>query len=111
MIGLGFFQRWVKAGWSSGRNKNCGRDIAELRDLAIQCMGLPGEVGEVLELIKKEVRGDGPLDREKLKLELGDVQHYLCRIASTFDIDMYEVLEANVDKIETRRGKRAFEVA
>lgn len=99
------FQEWVQQGWT----RKSGTPHDALRELAIMCMGLPGEVGEVLELIKKETRGDGTLDRQELKLELGDVLHYLCRIASTYNISMQEVMVANRLKIEERRGKRAWE--
>src|ERR1700674_4172326 len=99
------FQWWVKDGWT----RKVGSETDALRELFVMTVGLPGEVGEVLEHIKKEVRGDGPLDRSKLELELGDVLHYLCRIASHYDISISDVMRANVEKIEARRGKRAWE--
>lgn len=71
------FADWVESGWT----RKVATEQDDLRELAVMTLGLPGEVGEVIEHIKKEIRGDGPLDKEKLKLELGDVQHYLCRIA------------------------------
>jgi NTP pyrophosphatase (non-canonical NTP hydrolase) len=102
---IGEFQDWVKDGWTRPGDKP--EDAT--RELAIMALGLAGETGEVIEPIKKEIRGDGPLDRQKLKLELGDVLHYLCRIASHYHIDIVEVISANVDKIEARRGKRKWE--
>lgn len=99
------FQNWVKIGWARPQDTPEGK----VKELAIMCMGLPGEVGEVLELIKKETRGDGPLDKVQLQLEIGDVLHYLCRIASQYDLDMENVMYANCAKIEARRGKRSWE--
>jgi NTP pyrophosphatase (non-canonical NTP hydrolase) len=104
-ITLENFADWVEAGWT--RKANTEQD--KLRELAIMVFGLAGEVGEVIEPIKKEVRGDGPLDIGKLKLEIGDVLHYLCRIATEYNIDMGDVMRANIEKIEARRGKRAWE--
>lgn len=101
------FADWVEAGWT--RKVDSTQDA--VRELAIMTLGLAGETGEVIEPIKKEIRGDGPLDRSKLKLELGDVLHYLCRIATHYDIDMGDVMRANIEKIETRRGTRKWEVA
>lgn len=101
------FQDWVKRGWT----RRSDTPVDQLRELAVMSLGLPGETGEVIELIKKEMRGDGPLDRTKLLLELGDVLHYLCRIASAYDISMYDVMAANIAKIEAKRGKRAWEIA
>lgn len=114
------FAAWVEAGWT--RKTGEGENIAlhNLRDLSVMTLGLSGEIGEVVgeivvhgshitERIKKEIRGDGDLDRTKLKLELGDVLHYLCRIASHYGLGMEDVIMANVEKIEARRDKRAWE--
>lgn len=95
------FQQWVENGWTAGRNGG--------NDLAIMALGLAGEAGEVIEPIKKELRGDGPACVHNLALELGDVQHYLCRIAAHYKIPMQDIIDMNVAKIEARRGKRAFE--
>lgn len=40
-------------------------------------MGLAGEVGEIIDLLKKYVHHDHPLDREKVLKELGDVLYYM----------------------------------
>jgi NTP pyrophosphatase (non-canonical NTP hydrolase) len=99
------FSDWVEAGWT--RKVDTPQD--DLRELTVMVFGLAGEVGEVIEPIKKEVRGDGPLDRDSLKLEIGDVLHYLCRIAKRYDIKMSDVMIENIRKIEARRGKRKWE--
>lgn len=99
------FQIWVESGWT--RKINTEQD--EIRELAVMVFGLAGEVGEVIEPIKKELRGDGPLDKNALTLELGDVLHYLSRIAARYGILMSDVMRANVEKIEARRGKRKWE--
>lgn len=110
------FADWVQAGWT--RKADTEQDA--VRELAVATLGLSGEVDEVIaeirkstggvtERIKKEIRGDGPLSTEKLCLELGDVQHYLCRLAKMYGLGMEDILQANVDKIEARRGKRAWE--
>ncbi len=106
-ITLANFQDWVEVGWT--RKVDTQQD--EIRELAIMTLGLAGETGEVIEPIKKEIRGDGPLDKGKLKLELGDVLHYLCRIASHYNISMDDVMLGNIEKIELRRGTRKWEVA
>jgi NTP pyrophosphatase (non-canonical NTP hydrolase) len=99
------FAQWVTDGWT--RKAYTPQD--QRNELAIMALGLAGETGEVIEPIKKELRGDGPLDRGKLTLELGDVLHYLVRIASHYDIDMGDVMRANIEKIEARRGTRSWE--
>jgi NTP pyrophosphatase (non-canonical NTP hydrolase) len=99
------FSDWVEAGWT--RKVESPDD--SLRELAIMTLGLVGEAGEVSEHIKKNIRGDGPVNRSELTLELGDVLHYLCRIARTYRIELGDIMRANIDKIERRRGQRAWE--
>lgn len=104
-ISISNFAEWCKAGWT--RKIDTQQDRA--REVAVMALGLAGESGEVIEHIKKELRGDGPLDRSKLTLELGDVLHYLCRIALEYDIMLNDVMVQNIMKIEARRGHRAWE--
>ena len=105
MTDITVFQDWVKSGWT----RKVGDEADARRELAIMALGLAGEAGEVIEPIKKEIRGDGPVDIDYLTLELGDVLHYLCRIASHYNIPISRVIAMNVRKIEDRRGKRAWE--
>lgn len=70
-------------------------------------LGLPGEVGEVLELIKKDRRvGEyrQPLDREKFMAEVGDVLFYLTRLAYKNGVSLKEVADFNVEKLNKRHG-------
>jgi NTP pyrophosphatase (non-canonical NTP hydrolase) len=94
-IMLAKFQLWVKGRWMKNPRPE---------DLAIMTLGLCGEAGEVSEPIKKQIRGSKPVDREALKLELGDVLHYACAIANHFGIDMEEVLYLNIKKLEAREA-------
>jgi NTP pyrophosphatase (non-canonical NTP hydrolase) len=73
------------------------------------CLGLAGEAGEVVEVIKKFARReDTKLNQEelsKLKLELGDLIWYWTQICTEVGFTMEEVLEANKQKLEERYGK------
>lgn len=74
------------------------------RGLAVMSLGLGGEAGEVQEHIKKHFR-DGKLDLDALKKELGDVVYYWARICRYFGFQPSEVLQANIDKLESRRAR------
>lgn len=70
-------------------------------------LGLVGEVGEVVEHIKKDRRpGDRrkPLVREKLIDEGGDVLWYLTRLFIEHNIRLEEVMEYNINKLEKRHA-------
>ena len=65
-------------------------------------VGLAGEAGEVLDIIKKVAFMGKPLDSTKLKKELGDVEFYLRALYRAYGIDRDTVLQMNIDKLTDR---------
>ena len=65
-------------------------------------MGLCGESGEVIDIVKKHLAQGHPLDREKMVKELGDVAWYLAETAYALDVDLETVLQKNLDKLRAR---------
>ena len=65
-------------------------------------MGLCGEAGEAIDIVKKHLAQGHELDREKLIKELGDVAWYLAETATALDIDLEEVLARNIEKLKKR---------
>lgn len=65
-------------------------------------MGLCGESGEVIDLVKKHLFQGHDLDDEKLIKELGDVAWYLAEAATALNVDLLEILEKNIKKLENR---------
>lgn len=65
-------------------------------------MGLCGEAGEAIDLVKKHLAQGHPLDREKLVKELGDVAWYLAETAYALDVPLEEVLKGNIAKLKER---------
>ena len=79
------------------------------RDVLINgVMGLCGEAGEAIDLVKKHLAQGHPLDRDALIGELGDVAWYLAETARALDCDLETVLRRNIEKLE-RRYPRGFE--
>src|SRR5688572_16305182 len=70
--------------------------------LVWNAIGLGGESGEVLELLKKSVFHRKPLDPEKLKKELGDVLWYVAAICTVAGLSLSEVMEENDAKLRAR---------
>ena len=73
-----------------------------IETVVMTAMGLAGETGEVVDALKKYVFHDHSLDKEKLKLELGDVAWYLAALCNALDISLQDVIEANVEKLRKR---------
>ena len=65
-------------------------------------MGLCGESGEAIDIVKKHLAQGHPLDREGLIKELGDVAWYLAETAYALDISLEEVFQRNIDKLKAR---------
>lgn len=65
-------------------------------------MGLCGESGEAIDLMKKHLYQGHDLDKEKLVKELGDIAWYLAEAATGLNIDLGEVLQRNLDKLHAR---------
>ena len=65
-------------------------------------MGLCGESGEVIGLVKKHLAQGHELDKEKMIKELGDVAWYLAETAYALDVDLETVLVRNIEKLKAR---------
>ena len=81
--------------------------VKTMPDFDDAALGLPGEVGEVLELVKKDRRTGQyrqPLDPEKFMGECGDVLFYLTRLIYKNGLTLKEVAEFNKEKLLKRHG-------
>ena len=65
-------------------------------------MGLCGEAGEAIDIVKKHLAQGHELDREGLIKELGDVAWYLAETAWALDVPLEAVLQRNLDKLRAR---------
>ena len=65
-------------------------------------MGLCGESGEAIDIVKKHLHQGHKLDREKLIKELGDIAWYLAEAAHALDTDLDAVFEGNIAKLKAR---------
>jgi NTP pyrophosphatase (non-canonical NTP hydrolase) len=65
-------------------------------------MGLPGEVGELLEVLKKHYFHGRPFNRERIVDEAGDVLWYLTALMFKLGITMNEVAINNIEKLLDR---------
>ena len=65
-------------------------------------MGLCGESGEAIDIVKKHLHQGHPLDKEKLSGELGDIAWYLAETAYALDIPLEKILRQNLEKLKNR---------
>lgn len=73
------------------------------RDVLINgVMGLCGEAGEAIDIVKKHIAQGHELDRDGLIKELGDVAWYMAETAYALNVPLEEVLQRNIDKLRAR---------
>ncbi len=65
-------------------------------------MGLCGESGEAIDIVKKWLAQGHELDKEKLAKELGDIAWYLAETATALDLNLEDVFEGNIEKLKKR---------
>lgn len=79
-------------------------------------LGLVGEAGELAEKVKKLMRDKGmftpdqvtdEIKTEVLK-ELGDVLWYTAQLATEFQVDLSEVAEMNIAKLQSRMERNVL---
>ena len=69
--------------------------------------GLAAEAGEVAGLISKGIRGDhmGMVSHDDLVKEIGDVLWFVSQLATQMDVDLRDVAEKNLAKLEDRQKR------
>ena len=82
--------------------RTAGPSIGTREGWAMVFMGLAGESGEAVDLVKKHLFHQHPLDRQKLIKELGDILWYAAVAAELVDAKLSEVAAANVVKLRAR---------
>ena len=78
------------------------RELTQKDILINSVMGLCGESGEAIDIVKKHLFQGHELDREKLAKELGDIAWYLAEAATALDLPLEEIFQGNIDKLKKR---------
>lgn len=86
--------------WLASRTSNVYQSSTER--LTNGALGLAGETGEVVELIKKHRYHGKEMVLDDVAKELGDVLWYLAEVASVLGIKLSEVADANIRKLRLR---------
>jgi NTP pyrophosphatase (non-canonical NTP hydrolase) len=69
---------------------------------AVAGLGLAGETGEAVELLKKWIGHGHLLETEVFQKELGDVLWYVAELANVLGLDLQEVAQENIEKLKRR---------
>ena len=77
-------------------------DLSKKDVLINGVMGLCGESGEAIDIVKKWLAQGHELDKEKLAKELGDIAWYLAETAYALDLSLEDIFAANIEKLRKR---------
>jgi NTP pyrophosphatase (non-canonical NTP hydrolase) len=83
-------------------SRTCQDGLVTNSELTNYTLGLAGETGEVVELIKKCVYHGHALHEEDIKKELGDVLWYVSALCTCLGYDLKDVMRMNIDKLKKR---------
>lgn len=76
--------------------------ISETTRLENGLMGLNGEAGEAIDILKKFLFQGHELDKKHLAKELGDVAWYLAVSADALGYYLEDIFQMNIDKLKAR---------
>ena len=65
-------------------------------------MGLNGEAGEAIDILKKSLFQGHPMDNEHMAKELGDGAWYLAISADAIGYKLEDIFQMNIDKLKNR---------
>ena len=77
-------------------------ELSEKDILINSVMGLCGESGEAIDIVKKWLMQGHELDKENLAKELGDIAWYLAEAATALQIPLEDIFIANIEKLKKR---------
>ena len=78
------------------------RSLSKQDVLINSVMGLCGESGEAIDIVKKWMAHGHELEKEHLAKELGDIAWYLAETAWALDIPLEIILRGNLEKLRNR---------
>jgi NTP pyrophosphatase (non-canonical NTP hydrolase) len=68
-------------------------------------LGLAGEAGEVAGKLSKHLRGDGPLDKDAMAMELGDCLWFIAAAGLDLGWTLEDIALQNVHKLQKREAE------
>ena len=87
--------------------RTLNKSLSEKEQLANMVIGASCEFSEAGDSLKKYLFQGHELDKKHIEEELGDTMFYICNLATLLDINMEDVLEKNIEKLN-KRYKNGF---
>ncbi len=88
--------------YQNSANRTSGGFKDTIEQLQLACLGIAGESGEFIDLIKKSIYHNKEVSKLHLLKELGDILWYVNLAVSALNLELEEVMVANIEKLEKR---------
>ena len=88
--------------YQSYSNRTMPKGLSRGDLLANLSLGLAGESGEFVDLMKKHLYHGHYLDLDAVRSELGDILWYLSSISEALDLNLEKIAEMNIEKLRAR---------
>lgn len=89
-------------GYQKAALRTANKRLSAKNQLDNGLMGLCGESGEALDILKKHKFQGHELDKEHIAKELGDIAWYLAISAWALGYELDEIFEMNIEKLQAR---------
>lgn len=88
-------------------------EYINISSLIGSCMGLSGEIGELVDIVKKIIMQGKKLDdktKENITKEAGDIFFYYIMLLNSMNLSLYEIIEKNKEKLNKRYENKGFDI-
>ena len=82
--------------------RTANEELDSIGQLTNGLIGLNGEAGEAIDILKKHLFQGHELDKEHMAKELGDVAWYLAISSDAIGYDLETILQMNINKLIAR---------
>lgn len=82
--------------------KTLNKELSHRETITNMLLGMSGELGEVIDIMKKCLYQGHTTDLEHLTEEVGDVMFYLVNFCNLMGIDLEDAMELNIRKLRNR---------
>ncbi len=88
--------------YQDGVSKTAPEGEDKERSILRATTGLAGELGEIIEPIKKHIFHGHTLDTKKIEDEIGDLLWYVALLCTNLGIEMQDAIDGNAAKLRRR---------
>lgn len=99
------------SGYREEIQRTMNKDLGEKEALAMLALGLAGEVGELVDMIKKYSYHGHEFDKTEAIKEMGDIYWYIHNLMNEMSISHKLVIDMNIAKLQKRYPKGFSEEA